>query len=324
MLERQQLLGMLRTMYRIRLFEQRVKELFGRHEIWGGVHLYVGQEAVATGVCAGLRRDDYITSTHRGHGHCIAKGGDLKRMLAELMGRTSGYCRGRGGSMHLFDLEIGLLGGNGIVGGGLPIAVGAGLSAQYRGTDQVVAAFFSDGAANQGTFHESLNLAALWKLPVVFVCENNLYAATTPARKALPVADIAVRASSYGVPGAVVDGNDVEAVYCAAKTAVERARGGGGPSLIECKTYRLEGHCMVLDCYRDPQELASWKRRDPIATLEARLRERGVVTDVQLEQLRAEVEEEILEAENFARSSPLPTPAELGLDDLPALVAAGL
>mgnify|MGYP005840515885 CR=1 FL=1 len=321
-MDREQLINMLRTMYRIRFFEERVKELFGQNQIWGGVHLYIGEEAVAVGTCSALRKDDFITSTHRGHGHCIAKGGDLKRMMAELMGRVTGYCRGRGGSMHLFDLDIGLLGGNGIVGAGLPIAVGAALSAQYRGTDQVVAAFFSDGASNQGTFHESLNLAALWKLPAIFVCENNLYAATTPASKVLPLPDIAARAGSYGIPGAVVDGNDVEAVYEVVAAAVARARAGDGPSLVECKTYRLEGHCMVLDCYRDPEEHAAWKQRDPVMLLEKRLHERGLVTSGELERLRAEVEGEIREAEEFARSSPFPPPGDMALDDLPAMVAA--
>ena len=312
---------LLHRMYTIRLFEERVRQLYGEGLITGAVHLYIGQEAVAVGACAALRRDDYITSTHRGHGHCLAKGGDPGRMLAELMGRDGGYCRGRGGSMHLFATEIGLLGGNGIVGGGLPIALGAALSCAYRGTDQVALAFFSDGASNQGTFHETMNMAALWRLPLVFLCENNLYAATTPASKALSVPDISARAAGYGIPGATVDGNDVEAVYEAVAEAVMRARRGDGPSLIECKTYRLEGHCMVLDCNRDPEELAAWKARDPITNFETRLLARCQATTASLRALRAEVEGAIEGATAFAKSSPLPDPTSLQLDDLPAVVA---
>ncbi|NPV08745.1 MAG: thiamine pyrophosphate-dependent dehydrogenase E1 component subunit alpha [Anaerolineae bacterium] len=317
------LVGMLRTMYRIRFFEERVKELFGQNLIWGGVHLYIGQEAVATGACAALRRDDYLVSTHRGHGHCLAKGGDIRRTMAELMGRDTGYCRGRGGSMHLFDPEIGLLGGNGIVGAGLPIALGAALSAQYRGSDQVCACFFSDGASNQGTFHESLNLAALWKLPLVYICENNLYAATTPASKTLPLPDIYVRAAAYGIPGVSVDGNDVEAVYQAVSQAVTRARGGEGPSLVECKTYRIEGHCMVLDCHRDPEELAAWKERDPIRMFEGRLLEMGVIATDDIAELRSQAEADVREAVEYAQASPFPSADDLGLADLPAAVVAG-
>lgn len=314
---------MLRTMYRIRFFEEWVKELFGQNLIWGGVHLYIGQEAVATGACAALRRDDYLVSTHRGHGHCLAKGGDIRRTMAELMGRDTGYCRGRGGSMHLFDPKIGLLGGNGIVGGGLPIALGAALSAQYRGSDQVCACFFSDGASNQGTFHESLNLAALWKLPLVYICENNLYAATTPASKTLPLPDIYVRAAAYGVPGASVDGNDVEAVYEAVSQAVARARAGEGPSLVECKTYRIEGHCMVLDCHRDPEELAAWKERDPIRMFESRLLEKGVVSADDIAGLRSQAEADVRDAVEYAQASPFPSADDLGLEDRPAAAAAG-
>ncbi len=202
------------------------------------------------GVCAALRRDDYVVSTHRGHGHCIAKGADVGRMLAELLGRATGYCRGRGGSMHLFAPDVGLLGGNGVVGAGIPIAVGAAYAAKYRGSERVVACFFGDGAANQGTFHESANMAALWGLPLILVCENNQYAATTRVSESLSVSDVAIRAAAYGMPGEVADGNDAFAVRAAALQAVERARAGGGPSLIECKTYRYEGHCMVLHDHR--------------------------------------------------------------------------
>ncbi|MHB0874767.1 MAG: thiamine pyrophosphate-dependent dehydrogenase E1 component subunit alpha [Anaerolineae bacterium] len=308
-------------MYTIRFFEQQVKLLYQQGQITGAVHLYIGQEAVAAGVGAALRRDDFITSTHRSHGHCLGKGGDLKLTMAELMGRATGYCHGCGGSMHLFSRDIGLLGGNGIVGGGLPIALGAAYSSLYRGTDQVTVSFFSDGASNQGTFHESLNMAALWKLPLVFLCENNLYAATTPASKTLALPDVAARAAGYGIPGVAVDGNDVEAVYEVAGAAVARARRGDGPSLIEAKTYRLEGHCMVLDCFRDPEELAAWKDRDPILAQETRLLQRQAVSEAGLSAMRQEVESAIDEAVAFAKASPFPTAADIGITGLPATAA---
>jgi TPP-dependent pyruvate/acetoin dehydrogenase alpha subunit len=314
--------AMLRMMYLIRGFEQRVKLLYHRGMIPGAVHLYIGQEAVATGACAALRRDDYVTSTHRGHGHALAKGADPKRTLAELLGRAGGYCRGCGGSMHLFSPEIGLLGGNGIVGAGMPIAVGAAYSALYRRTDQVAVCYFSDGASNQGTFHESINMAALWGLPLVFLCENNLYAATTPATKTLPLPDISARAGGYGIPGVTVDGNDVEAVHEVMDEAVARARRGDGPSLVEAKTYRIEGHCMVLDCYRDPDELEAWKRRDPIVAYEAILARRELLTEGDFAGLREGVERELDEAEAFALASPFPVLADFGFEDMPARVAA--
>ncbi|MBM3501553.1 MAG: thiamine pyrophosphate-dependent dehydrogenase E1 component subunit alpha, partial [Armatimonadetes bacterium] len=239
--------------------------------IGGAVHLYIGQEAVAVGVCAALRDTDWVASTHRGHGHAIAKGADLKRTLAELMGRETGHSRGCGGSMHIFAPEIGLLGGNGIVGAGMPIALGPAFAAKYRGEDGVSVAFFGDGAANQGTFNESINLAAIWKLPVLFVCENNLWANATPYEIAFHTHDIADRASGYGIPGMAVDGQDVLAMYDAAKTAVDRARAGDGPTLIEAKTYRFEGHCGASSGHQDPETCAEWMKRDPIAQLTRRL-----------------------------------------------------
>jgi acetoin:2,6-dichlorophenolindophenol oxidoreductase subunit alpha len=310
--------NLLRSMYTIRFFEQRVKLLYQQGQITGAVHLYIGQEAVAAGAGAALRRDDFITSTHRSHGHFLGKGADPKRTMAELMGRATGYCHGCGGSMHLFSGDVGMLGGNGIVGGGLPIALGAAYSSLYRGTDQVALCYFSDGAANQGTFHESLNVAALWKLPLVFLCENNLYAATTPASKTLALPDVAARAGGYGIPGVIVDGNDVEAVYEVVSAAVARARRGDGPSLVEAKTYRVEGHCMVLDCHRDPAELAAWLERDPIVACEAALLQRGAVTEAELADVRREVESAVDEAVAFAQASPFPTAAGLGIAGLPA------
>jgi pyruvate dehydrogenase E1 component alpha subunit len=327
---------MLRKMYRIRYFEERLKKFYdysGYYPIssavaaaktaddlltcvsydfassgliGGAVHLYIGQEAVAVGICAHLTDEDAVVSTHRGHGHAIAKGADLKRMLAELMGRDTGYCHGCGGSMHIFSPEIGLMGGNGIVGAGMPIALGPAFAAKYRGTDAVSVAFFGEGGANQGTFHESLNLAALWKLPVLFVCENNLYANDTPVALSLPTRDMAPRAAGYGVPGVVVDGQDVMAVYEASGEAVTRARAGGGPTLIEAKTYRFEGHCGVSSGHQNPDECAEWCRRDPIALFEQRLTADATMGEADMQALRDEVMAEVDEAEAFAKSSPWP------------------
>ena len=264
-LDKKTLVKMYRTMLRIRRFEEKVGELFTQGKIWGAVHLYTGQEAVATGACAALNKDDYITSTHRGHGHCIAKGGELPRMMAEIFGRASGYCKGKGGSMHIADMEVGILGANGIVGAGIPIAVGAALAAKYRGTGQISLAFFSDGASNTGSFHEAVNLSAVLKLPVVFVCENNQWAVSTSVSYSVPIQNIADRAVAYGMPGTTVDGNDVLAVYDAVKQAVERARNAYGPSLVECKTYRWEGHYRGdPETYRSKEEVMEWRRKRPL------------------------------------------------------------
>ena len=250
-----------------------------------------------------LRKMTILVSTHRGHGHCIAKGGDLKRMMAELMGKESGYSKGRGGSMHLFDMKIGLLGANGIVGGGIPIAVGAALSAKYRNLDLATLCFFGEGAANQGTFHESLNMASLWKLPVVFICENNLYAHLTPVSKSLSVQSVAARAVSYGFPGKTIDGNDVLKVYNAVCEAVRRARINEGPTLIECETYRHERHCMVALDTRPQIEIKKWKSRDPITRFGKRLLEDATMTSEEQEKLKLKIRYEIDEAEEFARES---------------------
>src|SRR5712691_2605988 len=239
---KQRLLDMLRRMLTIRRFEERVKKEFADTNVKGFVHLYIGEEAVAVGVCSSLRKDDYVTSTHRGHGHCIAKGVDVRGMMAELFGKKTGTCKGKGGSMHIADLELGMLGANGIVGGGPPLACGSGLTAKVNKTDQVTICFFGDGASEQGTLHESLNLASIWKLPVIFVAENNGYAESTPAHYHCSVENIADRASGYNMPGVTLDGNDIFAVYEAAHEAVTRARAGQGPSLLECKTYRFNGH----------------------------------------------------------------------------------
>ena len=235
-------LNMYRDMVRIRRFEETVSDLFSQDRIRGTTHLYIGEEAVAVGACNAINPDDYITSTHRGHGHCIAKGATLDKMMAELFGKITGYCKGKGGSLHIADLNAGNLGANGIVGGGIPIAVGSGLTAKYKNTGKVTVCFFGDGAANTGAFHEALNLAGVWKLPVIFVCENNLYAMSVPVKEAFPIQDIVERAPAYGMPGVIVDGMDVLAVKEAVEEAAKRARRGDGPTLIECKNYLYLGH----------------------------------------------------------------------------------
>lgn len=311
---REELREMLRLMLTIRRFELKAQDLFREGlavgQFLGALHSYEGEEAVAVGVCAHLRDDDYVFSSHRGHGHAIAKGADVRAMMAELLGKETGISRGRGGSMHMFAPEIGLMGGNGIVGGGTPLALGPAFAAQYRGTDQVSVCFFGDGAAAQGVFHESLGLASLWRLPVIYVCENNLWAATTPICDGWPVEDLAPRAESFGMPGLTVDGNDVLAVHAAAGEAVARARAGDGPTLIEAKTYRHRPHCMVIPEHRPAEERERWAQLDPIARFERRLLEQGAMSDLELADLRTEVETEIEAAAQFARESPLPDPAE--------------
>jgi TPP-dependent pyruvate/acetoin dehydrogenase alpha subunit len=308
------------TMLKIRRFEETIVELITQRGRRIGAHLYIGEEAVATGVCAALREDDFITSTHRGHGHCIAKGTPLTHMMAELYGKRNGTNKGKGGSMHIAEPAIGILGANGIVGASIPIAVGAGLSIKLRGTDQVGVSFFGDGASNQGTFHEGLNLAAIWKLPVVFVCENNQYAIGVPVSYSVPIPRIAARAGSYGFPGVTVDGMDVLAVYKAARDAVARARQGLGPTLLECTTYRFMGHSGPYAIepfgqpYRTRDEIARWRTRDPLRRLKQQLRDDGV-PESRFEAIHAEVEALMDDAVEFAEASPEPLPAE-ALDDL--------
>lgn len=326
-IDKNKMVEMYTTMLTIRRFEERMLDRMAAGALPGGVHTYIGEEAVGVGICANLRSDDYITSTHRGHGHIIAKGGDMKLMMAELYGKKTGYCKGKGGSMHIADFAIGILGANGIVGGGMPIAAGAALGAKIRGTDQVAVTFFGDGASSQGTFHEALNQAALWKLAVIFVCENNLYAVTTPSRKAVSVKDVADRGAGYGVPGVVVDGQDLMAVYDVAAEAVKRARAGAGPTLIEAKTYRFMGHMggkeifygkgdeKVKDTYRSSEEVEEWKLRDPISMFEAKLVETGAMTKEDAARIDKEIKAKLDEAVAFAEQSPMPAPEE-ALDDL--------
>lgn len=313
---RERLLWLYERMQLIRQFELAVHDNFSQGKIPGFVHLYAGEEAVATGVCAHLRDDDYLTSTHRGHGHCVAKGCDLKGMMAEIFGKATGLCKGKGGSMHIADVSKGMLGANGIVGGGFPLAVGAGLTAKTLGTDRVVVCFFSDGAANQGTFHEGVNLAAIWKLPVVFVCENNMYAESTPVWYACAARNIADRAVGYDVPGVIVDGQDVFAVYEAAGEAVRRARAGEGPSLIECKTYRMFGHFEGdTQTYKRPDDVESvMGRRDPIHLFRDTVVQRGLLGEAELDETDERARREVAAALDFAYTSPLPAVAELETD----------
>jgi pyruvate dehydrogenase E1 component alpha subunit len=298
---------MYRKMLEIRLFEEKVFDLYGQNLVPGTIHLYAGEEAVAVGVCSNLNVDDYITSTHRGHGHCIAKGADLRRTMAEILGKKTGYCKGKGGSMHIADFAVGMLGATAVVGAGLPIAVGAGLSAKLRKTSQVVACFFGEGASNQGTFHESINMASVWALPVVFVCENNLYAMGTRQSRIMSIQNVADRASAYGIPGVIVDGNDVLVVYEAARTAVERARAGKGPTLIECKTYRHKGHSRVdSGKYRPKEEVEEWLGKDPIKRFRQAMLGNGILTQTELEHVEKEVADEVADAVKFALDSPYP------------------
>lgn len=308
---------MLRRMLVIRRFEERASEDYLGGKIYGVVHCYIGEEAVAVGVCSALGTGDRIISTHRGHGHCIAKGADLNRMMAELYGRTTGYCKGKGGSMHIADFGIGMLGANGIVAGGISIVTGAGLAAQMEGKGGVAVSFFGDGASNAGPFHECLNIAATWKLPMLYVCENNGYAAQTAASATHAMGDVAGRAAGYGIPGVVVDGNDIFAVHRAASAAVERARAGLGPTLIECKTYRQRAHTerRGQPDPRDPGEIEGWKGRDPIDLLVRRLKEQGELDDAGLAAIEGEVMGALEAAVAFAEASPFPVP-ENATDDV--------
>jgi acetoin:2,6-dichlorophenolindophenol oxidoreductase subunit alpha len=302
-------LGFLRMMWRIRLFEERVDSLFGEGVLLGTTHLSVGQEAVAVGAVSALGPDDCIVSNHRGHGHMLARGAEPARVMAELMGKATGYCAGRGGSQHMCAIDIGFLGTNGITGGGLPIATGAALAAKYHGEGRVVLCFFGDGASNQGTFHESLNMAAIWSLPIVFLCENNLYGMSTHVNKVMKVKHVSDRASAYGMPGVMTDGMDVHKVQTVTLEAVERARKGEGPTLIEAKTYRYHGHSKSdRRIYRTREEEARWRQRDPIPVLAASLASRGV-SAAQLEDMRREEEQMISEAVRHAREDAF-APAE--------------
>jgi len=313
-LEKQKLLLMYRNMLRIRRFEERLAEESARGNIPGLLHLYVGEEAVAVGACSTLRKDDYITSTHRGHGHCIAKGGDLRKMMAELFGKETGYCKGRGGSMHIAAPDIGIVGCSAIAGANIPIAAGVGLSSKLRKTDQVCISFFGDGASNTGAFHEGMNLAALWNLPVVYVLENNLYAISTPAVRSSKLRNISDRAAGYGMRAAVVDGMDALSVYEVVSDAVARARKGEGPTLVECKTYRFRGHHegdpKKGEIYRTKQEMDEWEKRDPIIRLGEKMVKEHKAAQAELNAINQETMREIEDAVAFAKQSPSPKPED--------------
>jgi acetoin:2,6-dichlorophenolindophenol oxidoreductase subunit alpha len=304
-------------MVRIRIFEEEAGKLMESARIPGALHLYVGEEAVAAGVMCNLTDEDQITSTHRGHGHLVAKGGDFKKMYAELFGRDTGYCRGKGGSMHISDMDLGMLGANGIVGAGPPIAMGAAFANRYKGNGNVAVAFFGDGASNEGAFHEAANMAATWKLPLVLLCENNGYGEFTPQAKHQAIKDVADRAIGYGMPGVTVDGMDAVAVYEAAGEAIARARRGEGPTLLECKTYRFYDHVGIRGMgvsYRTDAEVLEWRQRDAIEGLEKRMTEMGVASPDDLKAVHERVRAEALDAIKFAEESPFPEPSELLTD----------
>jgi pyruvate dehydrogenase E1 component alpha subunit len=302
----------LRKMYRIRHFETQVIELFQEGQIRGSTHTYIGMEGSGVGCCSALRADDYITSTHRGHGHCIAKGGRLDLMMAELLGKATGYCKGKGGSMHIADVDAGILGANGIVGGGIGIATGAALGSKLRGDGRVTVCFFGDGGFNQGVLYESANIAALWKLPVIYFCENNKYAMSTPIERSSAVADLSARAAAFGMPSANVDGMDVLAVREAVHHAAERARRGDGPSLLVSDTYRFEGH-NVGDGqrYRTREEIDRWRESDPILRFRDTVARHRLMTDSEIDGIEQEVRDELAAAIEFANQSPEPSPETL-------------
>jgi len=307
---------MLRRMMLIRRFDETVKELVQSGELVGMAHCYIGEEAVAVGACTALRDEDYITGNHRSHGHPISKGGDIRRAMAELLGKATGYCKGKGGSMHLADFEIGILGESGIVASALPVAVGAALGSRMQNNDRVVISFFGDGASNQGACHEAMNMASIWKLPVIFLCENNQYAVTTSYRDTVAVENISDRAQAYNMPGVLVDGQDVMAMYEVTKEAVTRGRSGLGPTLIEARTYRYREHSEALERilreeYRKEEEVAEWLKRDPIDLFRALLVDEGIVPEAEIDKLESEIHDAVEEALEFARESPYPEPDEL-------------
>jgi TPP-dependent pyruvate/acetoin dehydrogenase alpha subunit len=312
-LTKEQMLALYRTMLIIRRSEEQLVKMYAAGKLYGGVHTYIGEEAVATGVCAHLRTDDTVFSTHRGHGHALAKGITPRELFAEVLGRATGCAGGRGGSMHLFKPEIGFMGSSGIVGPSISLAAGSGYAARILKTDRVGVAFFGDGASNNGSFHEGINLATAWDLPTLFVCENNMYATEVPYAKATKNTNVALRAAGYGLPGVEVDGNNVLAVYEAAGEAVRRARAGEGPTLIECKTYRTRAHSegMRDAGYRTQEEIAAWKARDPIMMLEGKILEAAVATRQELDAIDTEIKQMADEAAAFALASPLPEPGSV-------------
>lgn len=325
-MKKNELMSMYKTMQTIRQFEFQTSKSFMEGLVQGFVHLYIGEEAIATGVCANLTHEDFITSTHRGHGHIIAKGADLKLMMAELCGRETGYCKGKGGSMHIADTDLGILGANGIVGGGFNLACGAAFSLKAKKTDRVCVCFFGDGATETGAFHEAMNIASVWKLPVVFVNENNLYAISCRITKGMAICNTADRALAYNMPSEIVDGNDVLAVYEAAKTAIDRARNGEGPTFIECKTYRWRGHYEgEPETYRAKEEIKEWKSKDkdPIARFEKYLSENNMASDEEYKAIKGSIGIEVAEALEFALNSKFPDQSSACLDVYTDIVEEG-
>ncbi|MDR1486899.1 MAG: thiamine pyrophosphate-dependent dehydrogenase E1 component subunit alpha [Deltaproteobacteria bacterium] len=316
-IEKEILIKMYSDMVRIRAFEHKARDLFAAQKIPGFVHLYVGEEAIATGVISNLKPEDYIHSHHRGHGHLLVKGGDPNVMMAELFGKTDGYCKGKGGSMHIAAVDLGMLGANGIVGAGLTLAAGVGFALKYLKTDKVCICFFGDGSSNRGTFHEGLNMASTFKLPVVYVCENNQYGISNRQTTAMNITDISDRAGAYGIPGITVDGNDPVAVYEAAYEAIARARRGEGPSLIECKTWRHRGHFEGdPSTYKNPQEQAAWLDKDPIPQFAKKLLDLKYVDQKTLDSIKAKADQDIEAGVAFAEKSPYPEISELTTDVL--------
>lgn len=308
--------GYLETMLKIRYFEEKVFELLSRDLIKGASHVYAGEEAIAVGACAAIREDDYIASTHRGHGHCLAKGGKLPEMMAELCGRETGYCRGRGGSMHIADVKTGNLGATGIVGSNIPVATGAGISVKMRRTGQVVLCFFGDGASNTGAFHESLNMASVWKLPVIYICENNLYGMSGSVKRVCSVEDIAVRGKAYDMPSEIVNGMDILEVKSVTGKAVDYARSGKGPYLVECKTYRYYGHSRSDPrAYRTKEEESEWRKKDAIERFKKKIIAEKVMTAEEVENLESGVSRKVDKAVEYALNSPFPSPDTL-MDDV--------
>ncbi len=307
-LKKQEKISMLRTLLTIRKFEEKTIQLYQTAKIWGYLHPYLGQEAVAVGSCAAIEKDDYIVSTHRGHGHCIAKGGDLNKMMAELLGKSTGYCKGRGGSMHIADTELGILGANGIVGGGIPISVGAGFSCKFDKKGRVTICYFGDGASNNGVFHESLNMASIFKLPIIYICENNLYGISMCSKDSVACKNIGDRASAYAMPGHVIDGSDPEEVYKTVSGAVEHARKGNGPSLIEAQAYRFTGHHPNDPAeYREKQEVEYHKtEKDPVHNYSKKLADEKIIGSEELEAMEKEIQKMVDSSVEFAEKSPEP------------------
>ncbi|MEK7353220.1 MAG: thiamine pyrophosphate-dependent dehydrogenase E1 component subunit alpha [Chloroflexota bacterium] len=303
---------MYRVMLTIRRFEERVSKEFLDGKILGYVHVYIGEEAIATGVCKNLLLTDRIVSHHRGHGHCIAKGADIRRMMAEIFGKKTGYCKGKGGSMHIADFSVGMLGANGIVGAGLPIATGAAMAAQLEGNQGVAVVFFGDGGVHEGEFHEAMNLASIWKLPLIFVCENNFYAVNTPSANVIAIDEIYKRAAAYSMPGMAIDGNDIEAVHQAAKELVARAREGKGPSFLECRTYRWHGHfeSKAPTDTRPAELLVAWKKKDPVEALAGKLLAASALTESQIKEIDGQIMARVEDAVKYALDSPLPAPED--------------